>query len=434
MKYQELRQIADFLQGRVKISRIFRVDDNALCVDFSGLALIFDMSKNKSAIYEGNLAAKSYNSPFDEFLRRNFTNAAIDEISVLENNRILLIKTRQLRSYKEICARIFFEFTGKNTNVIITDENGIILNALRYIDKSYRVVKVGIKLEPLKPFKMDENFVKISDFKAYFEDKFKEINAAKLAQIKQNKITLLERKISALNTLLQGLENENDLNERAKNVQEKAAILTANLYKIKDYEREFILSDFNGNSVEFILDDTPKIWAKRAFERAKKLKQKAANLHLQRENLSENVSNLHILKDLVARSNSAFECEILVPKREKKEREKAEFSGIAAFFYNEFKIMVGKNERANEQLLKAAKKDDIWLHVRDYPSAHAIALCGKKKPSEDALKFAAKMCVEFSNLKPGRYFVDYTRRNFVSVKQKAFVEYVNFKSFAITKE
>lgn len=434
MKYQELRQIATFLQTQHKITRIFRVDDNALCVEFTDFLLVFDMSRNKSAIYMANLTQKSYNAPFDEFLRRHFCGVKITQISVLENNRILLIKTLQTRSYKEIHMQIFFEFTGKNTNVIITNENGIILNALRYIDKSYRAVKVGIKLEPLKPFKMDENFIKIDDFKAYFEAKFKEINAANLRQIKVNKISLLERKIEALQDILNALENEKDLEKKAQILQFKAQILTANLYKIKDFEREFKLNDFDGKSVEFKLDEPPKIWTKNAFLRAKKLKQKAANLHLQRENLSEKISNLHILKRLLENSNSAFECEILLPKKEKKERVEAKNSDIVSFFYNDIKIMLGKNEKANEQLLKIAKKDDIWLHVRSYPSPHVIALCTKKKIDENALKFGAKMCVEFANLKSGRYFVDYTRRNFVSVKQKAFVNYTNFKSFVITKE
>lgn len=51
-------------------------------------------------------------------------------------------------SYKKEIVTLQFEFTGKNTNTIIVDENRVILEALRHIDEqsSSRVVKVGIKL------------------------------------------------------------------------------------------------------------------------------------------------------------------------------------------------------------------------------------------------------------------------------------------------
>ena len=34
-----------------------------------------------------------------------------------------------------------------------------------------------------------------------------------------------------------------------------------------------------------------------------------------------------------------------------------------------FKILIGRNEKGNINLLDLAKKDDIWLHLKDAPSA-----------------------------------------------------------------
>ncbi len=69
----------------------------------------------------------------------------------------------------------------------------------------------------------------------------------------------------------------------------------------------------------------------------------------------------------------------------------------------------------------------MWLHVRDIPSAHTLIVSNKQKISLDVIEFAARLCVSFSKLKKGSYWVDYTLKNFVKVQQKAFVNYTNLK-------
>lgn len=91
-------------------------------------------------------------------------------------------------------------------------------------------------------------------------------------------------------------------------------------------------------------------------------------------------------------------------------------------------------KKAMKNLLKSAKKDDLWLHVRDIPSSHVLIISNKQKISLDVIEFAARLCVSFSKLKKGSYWVDYALKNFVKVQQKAFVKYTNFKSINITKD
>lgn len=434
MKYQELLQIAAHLQECVRLHAIRRIDDNVLAVSFDKMELIFDMNRAGSAIYKAKLAPKIYNAPFDIMLKKYFSNALIQKLCVLKNNRILCIECKLIKSYKEMSAKIYFEFTGKNTNVIITDEKGVIMQALRHIEKSVRPIKVGELLTPLPPFAMDTDFHKIENFDAYFQNAFEKLNTQKIALLKENKRANLAKKISTIQSRINALDDEANLRAKAQELSQKAALIMANLYRLKEYEREFCLKDFDGKEFAFKIDKAPKIWANEAFKSAKKFKQKASNLHLQKENLSEKLSHYQKLTELVESANSAFELEILVPKKEKKEKKEEQNSGVAKFYYNEFAIFIGKNEKANEFLLKRAKKDDMWFHIKDYPSAHAFVVSNKQKLSDDVLQFVAKLCVNFSNLNKGAYFVDYTARKFVSVKQKAFVHYTNHKSIRITKE
>ncbi|EAL3981176.1 DUF814 domain-containing protein [Campylobacter upsaliensis] len=436
MKYTELVQICEFLKQYRRLDFIKRIDDNVLCLSFDKEHYIFDLNKSESGIYAANVKMKSYNAPFDYALKKYFSNALIKELKVLENNRVLCLKVELNKAYKSYESVIYFEFTGKNTNAVITDSKGLILEALRHIDKSYRQVKPNLMLLELKPFKMDTNFIKIDDFKAYFEEKFHALYGKKLLQNKNIKLSFLDHKIAKIKQNLKDLEKEDDLLLKAKDLSQKADILFANLSFLKEYERKFTLLDFEGKEVEFVLENSPKMSANAFYKNAKKLKQKAKNICLQRENLEEKLEFLSALKNLVQNCQSLFELEILLPKKSKKELTKKDENelGIASFYYKEFKICVGKNEKGNIYLLKNTKKNDMWLHIKDVPSSHTFIIHNKQNISQEVLEFAAKLCVSFSKLNPGSVLVDYTTRNFVKVREKAFVNYTNYKTLSVLKE
>ncbi|ENQ6620208.1 DUF814 domain-containing protein [Campylobacter lari] len=434
MKYTDLIQIKDYFKQFQRLNYLKRLDDNILELSLDHQAFILDLTRGKSGIYQDKLQAKVYNAPFDFMLKKYFSNAKILNLEVLENNRILSFEVLSEKSYKAYGAKIYFEFTGKNTNVIITDADDIIIEALRHIDKSYRVVKIGEKLQALRAYEIKEEFIKIDDFNAYFKESAKKLQQERIKDIKENKLLNVDKKIFTLKESIENLEQESDLLKKAQELSQKADVLFANLNSLKDYQREFILQDFNANELTFKLEDTPKNSANEFYKMAKKLKQKAKNVNIEREILSEKLDFLINLKDLIVKSASLRELEVLMPKKTKKTKKEELNVGVSSFYFDEFKISVGRNEKANEYLLKIAKKDDIWLHVKDYPSAHVIITSNKLKISQLVLEFAAKLCVEFSKLSSGAYLVDYTSKNFVKVREKAFVNYTNYKTLSILKE
>ncbi|MCW1870638.1 hypothetical protein OLQ82_06100, partial [Campylobacter jejuni] len=91
------------------------------------------------------------------------------------------------------------------------------------------------------------------------------------------------------------------------------------------------------------------------------------NLNIQRQNLKEKLDFTLSLKELLLQAKNEIELEILLPKKIAKNQDHKQEDLVANFYYNEFKICVGKNEKGNEFLLKNAKKDDLWLHARDIP-------------------------------------------------------------------
>lgn len=80
-----------------------------------------------------------------------------------------------------------------------------------------------------------------------------------------------------------------------------------------------------------------------------------------------------------------------------------------------FDILVGKNNRQNDQLtLKTAKATDIWLHTQGIAGSHVIIRTEGRQPTEQALFEAAQLAAFHSKGRSGsRVPVDYTAVKFV---------------------
>lgn len=98
------------------------------------------------------------------------------------------------------------------------------------------------------------------------------------------------------------------------------------------------------------------------------------------------------------------------------------------------KIRVGKNNRQNEQLLKSAHANHIWLHAKDVPASHVIL--ETEQPSRELLALAAEIAAYHSKAgKSAQVAVDYTHRRDVkkpSGAKPGFVHYFNQHTIYIT--
>ncbi len=87
------------------------------------------------------------------------------------------------------------------------------------------------------------------------------------------------------------------------------------------------------------------------------------------------------------------EINILLPRQKKIKKGKKEQKSYESFFIEGFKVMLGKNEKGNIELLKEAKKRDIWFHIKDISSSHVIIRTDKTTIPQSVIDFAAKICV-----------------------------------------
>ena len=437
-------QIAQYLQDFKRISAIERVDDNILKIVFDRRkALFFDLRRGDSCIFlkDNFKKSKIYKAPFDIVLSKKFTNSIIENISVLKDDRILQIRVISNSKYKSENSILQLEFTGKNTNAIILDENSIVQEALRHIDISntYREVKVGIVLKALVKTQkfIPKNSKKIENIENFLENEYIKRAKVKLSSLKKQKIANIQKKIKKFKKILDSLENEENLQAKSEKFAMWAALIFSNIDKIKGYQKEIELDDFEGNKVKITIPSESRSGAEagnKLYANAKKLKRKAKSLYIEKENLSEKVDFLEKLQNAIENSEDEAEINILLPKQKHSKKAKGVPVSYETFFMEGFKIMLGKNEKGNIELLKIAKKRDIWLHLKDISSTHVIIRTDKQSIPQAVLEFAAKLCVEFSVIQKGAYLVDYTQRRNVKMGEGAHVNYVDYKTISVKKE
>ncbi len=435
MRYKELKVVVDHLQKYRTISDIARVDDNVLRIVFDKDAYFFDLGRSKNLIYmrEDFVKTKFYNAPFDKVLAKRCKKARIEKIELDSDDKIIRIHCHQRGSYKEERAILQLEFTGRHANAILLDEDGKVLEALHH--DFHRDIRPGRPLSPLPPpKKLDKTPLEVEDVKKWLLGIYEEERKKRLSVLKTAKLLQLKKQKEKLLSLLQGLEREEDLEKKAKEEEQKGQILLAHLHQIKPYQKFFQGEDFTGEPIVIELPKeakTPAHAAQIFFQRAKKLRQKAKNIHIQRENIQEKITFLERKEGMVKNAQRVEDIEILFPKREKRvaKREK----NYEKFTIAGFPIYVGKNKKGNIELLKKAKANDIWLHLKDLPSAHVIISTNKQNIPLEVLQRAAKLCVDFSVDQKGKYLVDYTRRRNVKPKEGANVEYVGYKTLIVDK-
>ncbi|MDR1614922.1 MAG: NFACT RNA binding domain-containing protein [Campylobacteraceae bacterium] len=437
MNYYELSECVRFLQSFKHISSISRAEDNILKIDFQTFILYANMKRGASSLFTCSYfyASKRYCAPFDILLAKRFTNAVISAIEISPNDRVIIIKVLQKNSYKTTASSLRLEFTGKHANAIILDENETVAEALRHIDEniSHRTVKRGEKLLPLPPFTIKEQPITIDNVEAFLYASYEKMQHRELESFKTIKKAFLNKKIDRLQKTVDALGDENDLQKTALHESKKAELLMTYRYNLKDYAKECELTDADGQDYRIALDGKVQETIDNLFSRAKKLKQRAKSLHKERQNLTEKIDFIKRLADALAEAKSKEEAEILLPKRKAAVKKEEASDAFCTFFVEGYKVIVGKNERGNEQILKSAKKNDIWFHVKNIASAHVLLKTDKNSVSAKAFEFCARLCVNFSGLNAGVYEVDYTPRRNVKIINGAHVTYTDFKTISILK-
>lgn len=444
MKHSHLSKIIEFMQRFKQIERAYRLNDTQICIEFDRDHMwTFDMRRSDATIFiaPGSERTKVYQAPFDVLLSKRLNRSSIQSITMHNNDKILRIVVTQSGSYKSEKSILQLEFTGKYTNAILLDSDEYILEALRHIDDnvSVRSVRVGQILTnpPLPTF--TPVFYPIDDVEIFLRHTYEEYASSQLDKLKKEKCALIFKRTEQLQKHLDALTDEQELLADSSYSQHIGHLILANLHTIKGYETTLTLNDFDGKSLEIAIPSECHDGARMAesfFKRSKKAKQKALGLFKERENLQEKIRHLELFAHTIREAQTPEEISRLFPTKiagTKVKPHTKTSDGIAEFWIEGVKVSLGKSERGNIELLRNARARDIWLHLKDRPSAHVIITTDKQQLSKNILEAAAKLCVDFSVFEKGSYLVDYTPRREVRVQEGANVLYNNYNTLVIDK-
>ncbi len=372
-----------------------RINDNTIKIIFDKQEeYYFNLNKASNFVYKKDSKdelSKVYNAPFDLMLYKKFSGSKIEKVEIVGDDRIIRFYCYKSFAYKAIKSILQLEFTGKYTNAIILSEDEIVLEALRHIDasKSFRAVKIGKKLEGLRPFDIKEKEEDIGDLGEYFLGIYNKNFQNELESRKKQSILKIDKSIAKTKKILDKLINETNSLDNTNRLYEEANLALMYMSKLDIYKSKNVVDGqtiiINGNF------SSKEEFVNSLFARAKKNKAKLKNSVLQKNNLEDKILFYERQQEIIKKSKTLDEYSLYIPTKKNKTKIK-----VDTFLYQGFRISVGKNSAENITLLKMSKKNDYWFHLQGIASSHVIIHIDAKKPKEDVLIQASKYCVDFS--------------------------------------
>ena len=440
MKLSYIGKIVAYLKNFKKISAIYRVNDSVVKIVFDkNDTIFFDLQRYGAKMFKSDdlVRTKVYQAPFDVMLAKTFNRSEIINIAQIADDKIIRIDVEQNSSYKANRFSLQFEFTGKYTNIIILDDDGVIIEALRHIDinSSFRAVKVGVKLLDPPPPPYNAKNYEIGEVEEFLYKVHADEESKELARLKKQHIQNLNRQKTKVEKILRKLDSAEDLENESQKSYNSANLVLSNRHLIKPYSKSVELYNFEGALITLELPEKARTINEISeifFKRAKKTKQKALNVHIQFQDLEQKIEHLEHFVNTVENAPNVAKLQLLFPKKVAEKKAKRSES-IETFYIEGYKIQLGKNERGNVELLRDARARDVWFHLQGRPSTHVIIRTDKQNVPLPVLEAAASLCVEFSVFEKSWYLVDYTPRREVNIQDGANVLYNKYKTLSVEK-
>jgi len=223
-----------------------------------------------------------------------------------------------------------------------------------------------------------------------------------LAQVLKERLKKTERAI-------QEVSKDLEQAQRYEDYREQGDLLMAHLAEIRKGATQIEVEDFvHGGKKVISLDPalSPIENAKRYYERSKKLKRGVEKLAARRRELEMEREYLEELEMHLEQAESLDELKELQSELEaqgyiapaKGPTRPPQPCGPRRYNFDGFTVLVGRNGRQNDQLIRGAHREDWWLHAKDRPGAHVIVKGDRKgtPPPEEVLMRAAQLAAYYS--------------------------------------
>jgi predicted ribosome quality control (RQC) complex YloA/Tae2 family protein len=397
-----------------------------------GKTVLISLSPGACRIHETFRAVPKSDKPlrFAEFLNSRIINGWIEEAVQLGDNRIVRLRVRRgVNIY-----RLYIRLWSNAANVIVTDEGGTILDAMRRLPK--RGEQTGGRYAPEEMTPVQAS-AQVSDTKKFgirdfppgedspegegrnrsFNEKLDDFYAEQggnlsLESLREQVRRNWEGKIGRLSASLEKLKAKEEDFASAESLKQYGDIILANLGHIAPGDRWLEADNFyNGERVRIKLEDGvegpaqaeryAERNAQRYYEQYRKAKRGLEDI---RKELTRGEAELRKLEEIMGALLSETN-PLALQKIIKTGGVKAaptlstdqKRPGLS-FRRNDWLIIVGRDAAENDALLRRhVKGNDLWLHARDYPGSYVFIKqrSGKTVPL-DILLDAGNLAIFYS--------------------------------------
>lgn len=437
--YKNLKEIAQDITSKVVSNHICNVIQ-VTSVDF---LLVFSFYRKQRLLISIN-----HQSPFVGFINQNnqvstkvglvndtlrkyLRDAIITEVKTINDDRVIEITTLKNDDfYQKKITYLIVELIPTRPNLILLDENRKIIFATHYTTlEANRLVMKNLIYKPIKkskeieindPFNFDSYTASISEYFEHSLEKKKEENHRELYLFFKNRVKSLKKKILSLNKEL----------EHAKKGDEYLDIGNTLLCYVNDETEAKKYIEENNIQYNPLLSLSSN--AELYFKKYKKAKRAVEMAQSEIE-----VSNNLIKEFELILSSWAYyeeeelkEFESLYLKR-KPNKKPVDLKKPSYVIVNNVKIAFGKNSKQNEYLtFKLARKDDTYLHIKDYHGSHVIIFSDNL--NNELLLTASEIALLLSQKEEGS--IIYTKvKNVKKTETSGKVTFTNYQEITLTK-
>ncbi|MDR0553232.1 MAG: NFACT family protein [Treponema sp.] len=379
------------------IQKVYQSAYDVLCLQLYGrgksLMLLAALSPGACRLHETAGGAVKSERPlrFAEFCKAHLVNGRIEEAAQLGDNRIVRLVIRRGGAVGGLCYRCYIRLWSNAANIIVTDERGTILDAMRRSPKRGEVT--GGRYAPEDALAASgerrEFHVRELSGPGTFNEKIdawyaEHGGALSLEALREQARKTFDSGSRRLEASLERLRAKEADYASADSLREYGDIIMANLGAVKLGDPWLEAENFyRGGTARIKLDPrmSPAASAERYYDQYRKAKNGLAEV--QRE-IAAGEQELRKLKQtlerLLGETNPLILHKLLKNKGQKPAAPSDRKRPGLSFRRKDWLLIVGRDAGENDELLRRhVKGNDLWLHARDYAGSYVFI---KQRPGK----------------------------------------------------
>jgi predicted ribosome quality control (RQC) complex YloA/Tae2 family protein len=356
---------------------------------------------------------------FAEFLNSRIVNGRIEEAVQLGNDRVVRLTVHRGEDRFHVYVRLW----SNAANVIVTDAEGNVLDAMRRLPKKGEIsggvyapesANASNSEKPGKEYQIrdfpEDLLVELGE-SASFNQKIdalyrREGGALSLESLREEAKRKYEKSIDRVKASLERLREKEADFSGAERFKEYGDIILSNLSLIKNGDEWLDTRNFDGETVRIKLNPTlsPAACAEEYYEQYRKAKSGITELRIEIADEERGLLRLEeTMLSLVSQTNPLVLHKLLKgggtspAGKGQVRKEDAKRPGLS-FRRGNWLIVVGRDASENDDLLRRyVKGNDLWLHARDYAGSYVFIKqqAGKTVPL-DILLDAGNLAIFYS--------------------------------------